>query len=197
MSEKTPTTRKTNRPRIHLFGSNARRNKSRKNNPCLQNTIQDNNDIHYEKETLLERETARLDPNKHQEKDDKKHKLSESLKNAGKTLLPHLGSAHRHKKLARQSTIDIGDIKSAIKEQETKRVDADAIGDETSKDAVSKAGSLRSLAHLDLAEVKQSQRRTATCDELEKFTVVSEGKTLHTMRKDLLTFQRLKEWSFL
>lgn len=201
MSEKSSTVRKTNKSRLHFFGSATRKNKShKKDHPCLDNNFQDHsNDIHYEKDSLLDCEPIKVELTKRHEKEDKKQKLSESLKNAGKNLLPHLpGTTHRHKKLTRQSTIDIGDIKSAIKAQENKQTKAGGNRGEKYEDIVpSRAGSLRSLAHLDLAEVSHSHRRTAVCDELEKFTVVREGKTLHTLRKDLLTFQRLKEWSFL
>lgn len=198
MSEKTPTVRKTSKSRLHFFGKNK---SHKKDHPSLENSFRDvSNDIHYEKDGLLDSEALmKIELTKRHDKEDKKQKLSESLKNAGKTLLPHLpGTTHRHKKLTRQSTIDIGDIKSTIKAQENKHPKT---GGNRREDyqvtEPSRTGSLRSLAHLDLAEVSHSHRRTAVCDELEKFTVVREGKTLHTLRKDLLTFQRLKEWSFL
>lgn len=131
----------------------------------------------------------------------RKHNFTGSIKNARKKLFPNLGTSTKcHQKVPRQSTIDIGDMKSmALKAHKNQNIEHEMETGNTREDmSASNKNVMRpSLEHLDLAEL--SHRRTATCEELEKFTIdhVHGHKSLYAMRKDLLTCQRLKEWSFI
>lgn len=189
MSEEKKSRKRGNLAKLHLFSSKAKlKNKGKVDHQ--------ENGFHFEKEVLLKEKEA-------EERDftqltEKKHNFTESIKNARKTLIPQLGSANRHHKIPRQSTIDIGDLKSVGKVHQSTNKKPEVELDKSSndmKETRNKAGR-QSLQHLDLAEL--THRRTATCEELEKFTIDNTGtKTLYNMRKDLLTFQRLREWSFL
>lgn len=188
MTEETKNRKRGNLAKLHLFSSKSKLKNKEAKMECQENGF------HFEKETLLKEKAQKTaeESNCSQTCGNEKAKntITESIKHARKNLFPQLGSANRHRKIPRQTTIDIADIKKVAKVHQTT--------DNKSQIELDKSigASRLSLQHLDLAEM--SHRRTATCEELEKFTVDQTGtKTLYTMRKDLLTFQRLKEWSFL
>jgi len=187
MTEETKNKKRGNLAKLHLFSS-----KTKLKTKGSKKDSQENG-FHFEKEALLkEKGQDAIEENNCKQTcaNEKKNTLTASIKHARKNLLPQLGH-NRHRKIPRQTTIDIADIKTVAKVQQTNDKKSELELDR------SIGASSQSLQHLDLAGMS-AHRRTATCEELEKYAVDQTGtKNLYTMRKDLLTFQRLREWSFL